>query len=193
MNSDRYVNLLEYGYDRRYIIYENGTIFDIEASQYIEESREHKVKLKDSDGKKRCVTLKKLYRKVFDKEYCIDNIENYRLEEWKPIEETKGKYLISNYGRLKSYCRYRAIIVKPYSNQYGYYRADIRRNGKRITALIHRLVANAFVINDNPKDNDTVDHIDGNKNNNASYNLRWLSRSANVKAYFANLWKVMYL
>lgn len=187
MNSDRYVNLLEYGYDRRYIIYENGTIFDIEASQYIEESREHKVKLKDSDGKKRCVTLKKLYRKVFGKEYCIDSIENYRLEEWKPIAETDGKYLISNYGRLKSYCRYRAIIVKPYSNQYGYYRADIRRNGKRVTALIHRLVANAFVINDNPKDNDTVDHIDGDKHNNRASNLRWLSRSENTKAFYSGL------
>lgn len=187
MNSDRYVNLLEYGYDRRYIIYENGTIFDIEASQYIEESREHKVKLKDSDGKKRYVTLKKLYRKVFGKEYCIDSIENYRLEEWKPIAETDGKYLISNYGRLKSYCRYRAIIVKPYSNQYGYYRADIRRNGKRVTALIHRLVANAFVINDNPKDNDTVDHIDGDKHNNRASNLRWLSRSENTKAFYSGL------
>ena len=187
MNSDRYVNLLEYGYDRRYIIYENGTIFDIEASQYIEESREHKVKLKDSDGKKRCVTLKKLYRKVFGKEYCIDSIENYRLEEWKPIAETDGKYLISNYGRLKSYCRYRAIIVKPYSNQYGYYRADIRRNGNRVTALIHRLVANALVINDNPKDNDTVDHIDGDKHNNRASNLRWLSRSENTKAFYSGL------
>ena len=30
MNSDRYVNLLEYGYDRRYIIYENGAIFNTE-------------------------------------------------------------------------------------------------------------------------------------------------------------------
>lgn len=187
MISDRYVFLSEYGYDRRYIFYENGTIFDIEASQYIEESREHKVKLKDSDGKKRCITLKKLYRKVFGKEYCIDSIENYRLEEWKQIAETDGKYLISNYGRLKSYCRYRAIIVKPYSNQYGYYRADIRRNGKRVTALIHRLVANAFVINDNPKDNDTVDHIDGDKHNNRASNLRWLSRSENTKAFYSGL------
>ena len=191
MNTDRYVNLSEYGYDRRYIIYENGTIFDIEASQYIEISREHKVKLKDSDGKNRSVTLKKLYRKVFDKEYCIDNIENYLLEEWKPIAETEGKYLISNDGRLKSYCRYSAIIVKPYSNQYGYYRADIRRSGKRVTALIHRLVANAFVINDNPKENDTVDHIDGNKHNNRASNLRWLSRSENTKAFYSGLGEQM--
>lgn len=143
--------------------------------------------LVDDEGKKKRTTLKKFYRDTFDKEYCIDTLENLPNEVWKEVEGTKGKYFISNKGRLKSYCRYSAIIVKPYKNQYGYLRADIRRNGKRETILIHRLVASAFVENDNPKEKDTVDHIDGNKNNNASDNLRWLSRSANVKAYFANL------
>ena len=143
--------------------------------------------LVDSKGKKKRTTLKKFYRDTFDKEYCIDTIENLPNEVWKEVEGTKGKYFISNCGRLNSYCRYNAKIIKPYKNQYDYLRADIRRNGKRETVLIHRLVAIAFVENDNPKVKDTIDHIDGNKNNNASYNLRWLSRSANVKAYYATI------
>lgn len=67
MNTARYINLSEFGYDKRYIIYENGAIFDTELNQYVEVSREHKLKLKDKDGKNGYVTLKKLYRKIFDK------------------------------------------------------------------------------------------------------------------------------
>ena len=44
MNTARYINLSEFGYDKRYIIYENGAIFDTELNQYVEVSREHKVK-----------------------------------------------------------------------------------------------------------------------------------------------------
>lgn len=47
-------------------------------------------------------------------EFCIDEIENLSGEEWKPIENTDNKYFISNYGRVKSYCGYNAIVLKPY-------------------------------------------------------------------------------
>ena len=38
--------------------------------------------------------------------------------------------------------------------------------------------------NDDPLEKNTVDHIDGNKQNNDAENLRWLSLSDNVKAYY---------
>ena len=38
--------------------------------------------------------------------------------------------------------------------------------------------------NDDPLEKNTVDHIDGNKQNNNAENLRWLSLSDNVKAYY---------
>lgn len=50
---------------------------------------------------------------VYNKEFCIDNIENLKDEEWKPIIETDGLYFVSNKGRIKSYHDYKAKILKP--------------------------------------------------------------------------------
>lgn len=70
--------------------------------------------MQSAKGNYKRITLKKLYRKVYNKEFCIDEIENLSGEEWKPIENTDNKYFISNYGRVKSYCGYNAIVLKPY-------------------------------------------------------------------------------
>lgn len=37
--------------------------------------------------------------------------------------------------------------------------------------LLHRIVAQAFINNDNPEEKDTVHHIDYDKNNNSVANL----------------------
>lgn len=187
MNRDISVNLSAIGFSDKYVLCSNGRIVGNPAAAAAIIQNKHTVVLEDSNGKKQRITLKNLYRKAFGKEYCIDNTESLPNEVWKEVEGTKGRYFVSNCGRLKSYCKYSARIMKPNRNQYGYARVDIWKNGKRETVLIHRLVAQAFVENDNPKEKDTVDHIDGNKNNNSSSNLRWLSRSANSKAYFATL------
>lgn len=187
MNREIRINLSTIGYDEKYILYNDGYIIDQIKGTNVDVNAEHEVRLLDITGKKQRIRLKTLYRKAFHKEYSNDTIVNLPNEQWKPIEGTKGKYFISNYGRLKSYCRYNARLIKPYCNQYDYLRADIRRNGKRETALIHRLVAEAFIKNDNPEEQDTIDHIDGNKHNNTVSNLRWLSRSDNAKAYYNTL------
>lgn len=191
MNKDISTNLSAIGFDNRYTMYIDGTIIDTTATVVIPTKGTNKVSLVGEDGEKHKIGLKKLYRLAFDKEYCIDNIESLYKEHWKPVDGTKGRYYISDCGRLKSYCRCNARLIKPYCNQHNYLRADIWREGKRETALIHRLVAQAFIQNDNPKDKDTIDHIDGNKKNNTASNLRWLSRSDNAKAYHANLPKAM--
>jgi len=53
-------------------------------------------------------------------------------------------------------------------------------SGKRATILVHRLVALAWVKNIDFITYNVVDHIDGNKLNNISSNLRWLSNSQNT-------------
>ena len=55
----------------------------------------------------------------------------------------------------------------------GYLYVDLYAHNKRIKAPIHRLVAEAFI--PNPDSKPTIDHKDGNRQNNAINNLRWAS------------------
>lgn len=52
-------------------------------------------------------------------------------------------------------------------------------NGKQRRFYIHRLVAKYFVPNPNPKNKTMVNHIDGDKLNNAASNLEWVSGREN--------------
>ena len=96
-------------------------------------------------------------------------------EEWKPVKGYNGKYLVSNYGRVKSLKRSKEKILTAFPNNKGYYRVCLSRNGKGRHFLVSRLVADAFCENDDPQNKNTVDHIDGNHQNNRADNLRWMS------------------
>lgn len=67
------------------------------------ESKKRTVQLLDTAGKRKKISLKRLYRLVFEKPFCIDDIENLQGEEWKIIDNSNGEYMISNYGRIKSF------------------------------------------------------------------------------------------
>lgn len=65
---------------------------------------------------------------------------------------------------------------KPYCNKRnGYLYVDLWENNRSIKRPIHRLIAEAFI--PNPDNKPTVDHIDGNRQNNSLKNLRWASYS----------------
>lgn len=42
------------------------------------------------------------------------------------INDTNNHYAVSNKGRIKSFKRIKAIIMKPYLNQFGYSRIDLK-------------------------------------------------------------------
>ncbi len=100
------------------------------------------------------------------------------MEVFKKIKES-DEYLVSSYGNVKSLKFNREIILKNLLTDTGYYAVNIWVNGKNLRRKVHRLVAQAFLENDNNKK--TVNHIDGNKLNNHVSNLEWSTYSENHK------------
>jgi hypothetical protein len=108
----------------------------------------------------------------------------YNNEAWKDIAGYEGFYQVSNIGRVKTTERTDSLgrkvsenIKKPNLNINGYYQVTLYKNGHRKSCYIHRLVATAFIPNnDNALQ---VNHIDGVKTNNSARNLEWTTPSEN--------------
>ena len=85
---------------------------------------------------------------------------------------------VSNFGEVKSHGK----IIKGEITSGGYCRVHISHKGVQYKFLVHRLVAEAFILN--PKCLPEVNHIDGNKQNNSVDNLEWCTRSQNTSHAF---------
>lgn len=96
-------------------------------------------------------------------------------EIWKPIGIKK--YEVSNLGNVKGADGIR--ILKPRIKNNGYHEVVIQNNGNKKYKTIHSLVMEAF-IGERPFGMD-IDHINRNKNDNYLENLRYCSRSNNLK------------
>lgn len=99
-------------------------------------------------------------------------------EIWKDIKDTKGRYQVSNLGRVKrkSFTK-EDRILKP-ELRTGYPSIQICLNGKRKHARIHRLVATAFI--PNPDNLPQVNHKDRDRTNNRVDNLEWCEEKYNL-------------
>lgn len=111
-------------------------------------------------------------------------------EEWRDIPKYEGLYEVSNTGKVRSVTHYsrnninggerlvRGRILSAFKMPSGYMQVKLSRNDKREKHYIHRLVACAFLSNDNNLLE--VNHIDGNKGNNNVNNLEWVSHKDNL-------------
>jgi hypothetical protein len=169
-------------FDDCYWLTEEGKIYNKLEDSFIKIDNRHSFRLKTIEGKYKRLTLKALYRLVYNKEYCLDNILNLEGEEWKAIENTNNLYWISNKGRCKSYKYYEARILKP-NILNGYERVDIiMSDGSRSSKLISRLVAAAFLLLPVSIDME-LHHIDCNMLNNDASNLVWLTKQEHHKVH----------
>lgn len=92
-------------------------------------------------------------------------------EIWKLLTNISRLHWISNYGRIWS-VRWNRLLKPSYENKRY---ATIGILGT--TYLLHRLVAETFI--PNPENKPQVNHIDGDKHNNYSINLEWVTPSEN--------------
>ena len=119
------------------------------------------------------------------------------MEIWKDVVGYEGIYEVSDLGRVRTHKNkttftnkhgvrhWKQRILKLRKDQKnGCLSVSLWKNNKGKSFLIHRLVAIAFI--PNPNNLYTVNHKDGNRNNNRLDNLEWLSLKDNIIYGFEN-------
>ena len=100
---------------------------------------------------------------------------------WKDVPNFEWLYQVSNFGAVKS-CNFnnsnKEKEIRPFDNG-GYLRVVLYKSKKRYKILVHRIVASAFIENNENKP--CVNHIDGNKANNSVSNLEWVTPKQNSR------------
>lgn len=104
-------------------------------------------------------------------------------ENWKPVLGFEGLYEVSDLGRVVSIKRISNVETRRnkavFVDNNGYHRMLIWKDGKGHTRSVHRMVAEAFI---GPRPRGMiVNHIDGNKANNAVGNLEFTTCAGNSR------------
>lgn len=109
-------------------------------------------------------------------------------EIWKPITGYEGYYEVSNLGNVRSIARVvncnghpkqtETFVLLPLIDRQGYYKIQLHKDGNVKTFKVHRLVAMAFLPNDNHYR--CINHKDEDKGNNCVTNLEWCSHKYNA-------------
>ena len=117
---------------------------------------------------------------------AIKAINNHHMEEiWKAIKNYSA-YMVSNYGRVKSFIIHKdgKLLNTSVANRNGYVGVHLYKDGKKTQFSVHRLVAEAFI--PNPKNKPQINHLNGDKTDNRVDNIEWATASENTKHSFAN-------
>ena len=100
-------------------------------------------------------------------------------EIWKSLDgivECGENYSVSTLGNVRNDKSGR--ILKHMIVPNGYHHVSVYKNRKQKQCVVHRLVAIAFIPND--ENLPIIDHIDHDKTNNTLENLRWCTQKENT-------------
>ena len=109
-------------------------------------------------------------------EYTDIELKN---EQWKDIDGYDGMYQVSDLGRVRSLKFGRVKVLRARKDRLGYLNIVLCREGKQKNYKIHRLVAQAFIPNDNIF-NTEINHRNEDKSDNKVSNLEYCDRSYNM-------------
>lgn len=109
------------------------------------------------------------------KDFTDTELEN---EQWRDVDGYDGMYQVSDLGRVRSKKYGYWKVMRQGKNRKGYLFANLHQDGKQKNVSVHRLVAQAFI----PNDDETkiyINHIDECKQNNRLWNLEWCTPQYN--------------
>ncbi|MFM1776073.1 MAG: Enterococcus phage [Bacteroidota bacterium] len=109
--------------------------------------------------------------------------ERTNIEQWREITGYNGRFQVSNIGNVcivgLNFDRKLLPVRFDKRDGGGYLTVRLNYGGSTNTKYIHRLVADAFIPNHLNKP--FVNHINGNKQDNRTRNLEWVTHSENIK------------
>lgn len=165
-----------------YYYLDNDKIYNAERKRYLFGVGEYRYKLRTKEGKNKSITIKEIYKRLYNKVFCIDNIERLEGEEFREIKGTEGNYLVSNYGRVMSYRSNYAVLLSPCITPKGYERLQIIIEGQRCNKFVHCLVAETWL--GSPENiGQEVHHKDFNQRNNKVTNLQYVTKNEHIKKH----------
>ena len=146
----------------------------IRNDMVLEKANEDRLKRSPNRKQARIEELKEKSSLTYD----FEDLDN---EEWREVLGYPN-YFVSNFGRFKKYIKSSEgfILMKTTYNktvEYNYI-GMVNDKGKRKNLRACRVVGFAFVDGFSEEKN-TINHIDGNKTNDSSYNLEWISQHDN--------------